>query len=349
MIENCDDSSGTIGNIFSWQARDLFIHYAAQYADKEWVKDTILRLYEKDDYELRCSLFEKVTEYLPETVVRSVIDCLWRRATNANKEDYSDRGIIFTIQSIAKQLKDPILLEKCWRAMESNLPTQAIIEIAQACLDAGDAKRALSWLESINKVESYHAHDCDDLLFAIHSKLNNHKEMADIAWRMFRDHRSIDSLNRLISVIGKDQLPKVIGEETAIIHKAKDLDYSDAKFLIDSNKIEDAERYIFKRVHNLDGGMYSILLEWAEVFENNHKWLIASIIYRSLLDSILSRAQSKTYHHGAKYLKKLNGIAPAIEDWGNFISHNDYVNGIKRSHARKTSFWARYEETRLEI
>ena len=170
MIENCDDSSGTIGYVFSSYARNLFASYAAQCADKEWIKDVVLGLYENDSYGLRGSLFEKITDYLPEQTIRSLVEYLWQLADKQNKKDFSDRGIIITIQSIAKQLKDPVLLEKCWLAIESKLPTAAVLEIAQVCLESGDASKALSWLESTVRVESHYVNNCDCLLFAIHSK-----------------------------------------------------------------------------------------------------------------------------------------------------------------------------------
>ncbi len=149
MVENCDDSGGTISDIFSWHARDLFAYYAAQCEDKDWIKDIILRLYEKDDYGLRDSLFKKATDFLPEKTIRSLIDCLWQLADKQNKEDLSDRRFIITIQSLAKQLKDPILLEKCWLAIESKLPTAAVLEIAQVCLESGDAKELYHGLRAL--------------------------------------------------------------------------------------------------------------------------------------------------------------------------------------------------------
>lgn len=45
------------------------------------------------------------------------------------------------------------------------------------------------------------------------------------------------------------------------------------------------------------------------------RFLRASVVYRALLESILARAQTRYYHHGVRYLKKLHMLSAAIEDW----------------------------------
>lgn len=76
----------------------------------------------------------------------------------------------------------------------------------------------------------------------------------------------------------------------------------------------------------------------AETLEQAQRLLAASLIYRALIDSILRRAQSKYYHHGVRYLHKLEALAPAITDWERFGTHDDYFRGLQQIHARKSSF-----------
>ena len=78
--------------------------------------------------------------------------------------------------------------------------------------------------------------------------------------------------------------------------------------------------------------------------EKNGRWLAASLIYRALLDSILARAVSKYYHHGIRYLKKLDSLAAGIQDWRNLQDHECYRAGLLQTHGRKTSFWAGYNQ-----
>lgn len=62
------------------------------------------------------------------------------------------------------------------------------------------------------------------------------------------------------------------------------------------------------------------------------------MIYRELLESILNRAISKYYHHGVRYLKKLEELAPDIIDWKEFLTHDQYRKKIDEAHFRKKSF-----------
>jgi len=72
--------------------------------------------------------------------------------------------------------------------------------------------------------------------------------------------------------------------------------------------------------------------------------LADALLYRALLDSILCRAQTKTYSHGGRYLRKLDRLAGAVVDWRSFQSHDLYMEKLRLNHGRKSSFWSRYGE-----
>ena len=105
---------------------------------------------------------------------------------------------------------------------------------------------------------------------------------------------------------------------------------------------EAAESYLRVRAEQLNGDYYQFLLPLAETFESLARPLTASLLYRSLLDSILRRARTTTYGHGARYLRKLDLLAKTVSDWGDIESHTGYVEQLQQKHGRKTSFWSRY-------
>lgn len=72
--------------------------------------------------------------------------------------------------------------------------------------------------------------------------------------------------------------------------------------------------------------------------------LPATILYRALLDSILRWAQTKTYQHGVRYLKKLDRLAMSVSDWRDIETHPAYLEMLRQVHGRKSSFWLRYEK-----
>lgn len=343
VLGNCDDSSGHVGDVYRHDAKDLFVSYASRYDDKEWLGDLVLKLNRENDYGIRDSLIHCASEYLPEAVMRSIVERLWARAEHETGE-YEKRGAALLITSLARQLKDAPLYEKASLAAFGKLSTASCVDIAEICLDAGNAQDALSWLERIDPAETFQADERDELLLTIYERLGNNEKRAETAWRIFKRHRSADRLGTLISVIGKDQRENVAEEETHNILQSEGLSYSDAEFLIDIGRAEDANDYLLARADQLNGDLYGSLLPMAEAMERAGYRLAACAIYRALLDSILERGKSKYYHHGVRYLRKLDSLSKAVADWGHFKTHDAYVAYLRETHGRKTSFWARFEE-----
>ena len=129
----------------------------------------------------------------------------------------------------------------------------------------------------------------------------------------------------------------------AQILKSDRLRETDAEFLIFIGKIDEAEEYLLKRADQLDGNYYGSLLSLAEVMESENRNLVTSLIYRSLLISILERGYTKAYPHGIRYLKKLDKLATSIADWKEFNHHEAFKEQIVQAHGRKRSFWSKYE------
>jgi hypothetical protein len=144
-------------------------------------------------------------------------------------------------------------------------------------------------------------------------------------------------------VIGHDKRDEVVADEVAQILESSVLRESDAEFLISIGKIDEAEEYLLKRADQLDGNHYGSLLFLAKAMESENRYLAASLIYRSLLISILERGYTKAYPHGIRYLKKLDKLATSVTDWINFNHQEAFKAQIIQVHGRKRSFWSKYE------
>jgi hypothetical protein len=136
IFDQCDDSNGSVGDIFRVDAADLFVSYASRCEDKEWLVKVVLDLNQDDGYGVRDALFERMSQYLPEHVMRSTVDKLWSLANAAKTDSYKGKHWFFAIDDLAKQLKDPQLLEKSKRAQtDGELPSAYMIEIAKLHFD----------------------------------------------------------------------------------------------------------------------------------------------------------------------------------------------------------------------
>ncbi len=341
IFENCDDD-GLVGAVFQNDAVEFLGYFGSRCEDKDWLCDELMRLYEQDSFGVRSGIFDNTAQYLSEEKIRLLAVRLQRELQQEPK-DYEKRRWLSAIESLARQLKDPDLFEQARRWGRQKLSSEDTCDIARIWFEADDAETALFLLQDIGS-ECVRSHGYNELLLAIHTKLGNRSEQSMVAWRMFREHRCQDSLNALLQVIGKDQRNLVVGKQAQEILAEKRLSYSDAEFLIDCGLLDEADKYIWDRASQLRGGFYSHILPLAKAMEKDRRFLTATILYRALLDAILARAYAKAYHHGVDYLRKLDAMAKEINLWKNVVPHAGYIQELRISHGRKSSFWVQYEQ-----
>jgi len=340
-LGNCDDSSGHVGDVYRFEAKELFVGYALHCADKDWLATLVLKLNWDDDYGVRDTLIDCAAEYLTEPNIRTMISQLQGLADKENQE-YKKRHWFHLVESLARQIKDAPLFEKTRIASWGTLSTAVCVDIAQVYQESGDARTALAWLERIPENETFQAHERDRLLLNIYGQLGEAEKQAAVSWRIFRRFRSKESLQELLGVIGDEHREAVLAGEVATILDEKALSLSDAAFLIEFGRIDEAVDYLLSRAEQLNGDFYGSLLPLAEAMETAERHLTATVVYRALLDSILRRGQTKTYPHGVRYLKKLERLAQSISDWRGVHDHNIYAEKLRQTHGRKSSFWSQH-------
>jgi len=345
IFERCDDSGGAVGYVFRHDAKEVFGAYALRCADKPKVADIILNLNRKNGYGVRDALIDCAGDCLPEPVIRTMIARLQGLADKDNDE-YGRRRHLMLIESLARQIKDAKLFEKTRIASWGKLSTTAIIDIARVYLEGGDVEAAHLWLNKIPEDETFQAYERDQLLLDIFRQQGDSEKLTDLLHRKFRSHRSMDTLQALLDVIGQEKQDKIIVAEIALISECSALRESDANFLIATGKIDEAEAYLLDRADQLNGNYYGSLLSLAEAMVLENRNLAASLIYRSLLVSILERGYTKAYPHGIRYLKKLDKLAAVVTEWKTFNNHAAFKNRIYQDHGRKRSFWSKYEVKR---
>jgi len=343
VLEQCDDSGGNVGEVFRFDAKQLFVSYASRCQDKEWLSGLVLDLNQEDDYGVRDILVDCAEEYLPGSMIRNLIE-RFQAAANRETDEYKKRHWLFRVESLARQIKDAPLFEKTRLASWGTLSTAACVDISRVYLDSCDVETALSWLQRVPAEETFQAQERDQLLLEIYDKMGDQPQYAEVAWRIFRRHRSAYTLADLLKVIGHDQRDAVIEGEVAELLGGNSLSLSAAIFLVEMGHIDATETYLLDRAEQLNGDFYGRLLPLAEAMETAGRWLCASIIYRALLDSILRRAQSKAYAHGTRYLKTLDRFATSVSDWRGFDNHSTYMENLRQQHGRKRSFWSRYKK-----
>ncbi len=342
IMEICDDSNGDIGDLFRGNATDLFIEYANLCSEKEHAKiaDITLELTLNNDYGLRDSLLDGASEYLPESTVRDMIAKLHARA-NTLEEGYERNKVFRHIETFAKQLGDAELYEQTYITCHGSLSPYACLQLAEVHLANGEFDKALACVQkSEESKKPYFAFERDFLLYRIYKEQGNTEKLTEILKKQLASHRTYKNLMELLSVVGHENKDAIVAAELTSIHANEGFEVKDAAFLMELKKIDEAEAYVLKRAELIDGYHYEELLLLVKALEASGRPLATSILYRSLLNSILKRAQSKAYAHGAKYLKHLEALAPTVPHWQGFQTHEAFKESIKNAHGRKTSFWA---------
>lgn len=344
VFNNCDDSSGHIGDEYKLTARDLFIKYASAYADKKAVLDLLIKLYKEDDFSVRERLLDHTVEMVGYEETLNAIH-LFEILEEQETEEYQKFHYHIAILSLSRQTHNPQLFEMTMLKRQPDPGAASILDIAEVYLASGEPGTALKWLDKIPEGDIYMASKRQDLLLQIYKAQGNQGKLEQTAWRKFRASRSLDTLNMLLEVIGEDKRAQVIKDEAAyIIDEEKKVDYTDIRFLIDAEQIDEAEICVLTLAGTgkLDGFLYGTLLPIAKDMEKEERFLAAYVIYRELMVSILDRKFYKGYPHAAKYLRKLNALSEKIDNWQDLGNHLELLTWLEKVHGKKTSFWRHY-------
>ena len=341
ILGRCDDSSGIIGDVFRIAAQDLWVEFASRCEEKDWILDRLETLLADDDYGVRDCLLEVGPRYLAETQLRSLADRFWDRAKQETPEKNGNQWYLL-VGIVARALVDPALYEKSTVAWCGGEVGGLYLEIARLYAVAGSPTGALRWLEPSGLVRRNRGDEHDRLLLDVYGQLGAKDKQAAVAQRIFDGHPDSETLDRLVEVVGENRRDALVQEAEKRI-AAGPLSLAGAEFLLDVGRGQAAESHIVGRCSELDGDFYPTVLRLAKRLEEEDLLLSTVCLYRALLDSILGRAVSKYYHHGVRYLKKLDSLAPRVREWEPVEPHVVYRTHLLEQHGRKRSFWTRAE------
>lgn len=342
ILERCDDSNGAVGEVFRWDAGDAFVQFAKKCKDKDSLVERVYRLYMESEYGVRSALIERASEFLQKKKLRQLAQAFWTHVEDAGEEGHGRRHALIGVELLAHQLKDPALFERARLEAWPEPNVACCLDIANAYAECKEDDKALEWLERIQDEDHWRASEEDNLLFAVLRRKGDKARAEEVAWRIFRRHRSRESLEQLIEVAGKKKRRQILADQIAEILTEERFSATDATFLVEMNLNSEAATYTIQNAAKLDGGDYWSLTPLAEHMEKGKFLLAATALYRALLDSILARAQSKAYHHGAKYLRKLDAMAGKVTSWEPLVAHVEYKTAVVRDHKRKWRFWEEY-------
>jgi hypothetical protein len=284
---------------------------------------------------------ENLADSFEDHVLAIIVEKL--QALEANeKEEREKRSYARMLASLRNQQKEANLFAAALQGKPVELPTSKMLAVARVFLERQDAESAHAWIKRIPANDYSNGYEIEKILKEIYAMQGDRESLIALHYKNLKSYRTLDTFQELLLVMGQENREEVLANEVTAICQNPSFNDHDAQFLADVGMMDELEAYVFARVDTLDGGSYYALLEIAQKLGEQKRYLAASILYRSLLDSMMERAYAKSYHHGVDYLKAMDTFAPLIKDWKTFPTHNAYKVNLLLENKRKTSFWNQY-------
>ena len=351
-IERANDSSGRIGEVFYSAAADIG-SLLARVSDLDRVA-LARRLHDRlseDDYGFIAQIITSASEALGiegRAKLRELLKAEIRQLpSRQEQEDWSTVGwprsrLSGHLANLADAEGDvdayieAIRLGECEHIAAAN--------VAQRLIGAGRPAEALEWLERDRRAGGPFDLDLADLRIAAFEALGRQSEAQALRWQAFETTLSglhlRDYLKRL------PDFEDFAVEQSALGYAAK---FSSALtalvFFVEWPALEAADRLVRQRLSELDGRNYQWLGKAAELLAG--KWPVsATLLYRTLVLSILERGYSKAYQYAARDLASASVLADRLPADSGIPDHASFHAELKAKHGRKYGFWQIVEGSR---
>ncbi|MDA3858869.1 MAG: hypothetical protein PF480_11710 [Roseovarius sp.] len=218
-------------------------------------------------------------------------------------------------------------------------------EVAQLMLAEGKSKEALALLEAADlEGQIYRQEAWDDALIACLIALDRLDDAQTHRWTRFCETLNSSYLRPYLKAL--PDFEDIEAEDRARAHA---LQFTDAMtalcFLLEWPDHSSAAALIQERIDELDGNHYEILTPAAEALRDRHP-LASVLLWRAMINYALHEGRATRYGHAADHLADC-GLADAqITEYGDFPTHQSYLQALETRHERKTSFWSKISSAR---
>ena len=366
VFERVDDSSGEIQEVYYDAIAaigDLAAKLKADEADL--LPDSIMASLGQSTHGYLVDVAEAVTGQLPEATLSrwdGMLAVLQREQEierDGKQDGYHSsnvsqlRNVRQAIANARGDLDGVIALEE-----QKHPNSQDTIGIAERLLEAARPREALDWVrkESHSPLKYMSHADLADgapprdapsprrasLEARILETLGEKQAAQSLRWAVFEDTLNAGMLRDYIDAL--PDFDEFEGLDRAFAHAlgSKRL-YLALEFFLEWPRLDLAAKVVVDNHCKWAGQLYHILLPAAEALAHGHP-VAATILYRALLDDILTRARSKAYPHAARYLKRLDELAVQGDEgsaqYAGIDPHAAYRSALRKNHSRKTGFWA---------
>lgn len=363
IYERCDDSNGTVGNVMAMARDDLGTVAAQAKLETTKLADRVFDAVCANDYAQFDGLIDIMAEPLGREglgLLKARFEDLAARPLATPKPDdrkvigISTRGPIFqddydaqsharlvqtALTDIADALGDVDGYADRYSAQERANPAIAA-RIADRLFAAGRVDEAMAALILAEMAfrKGDHWPDWRRVYIDVLDAQGRSDDAQHERWGIFEHSLNAEYLKAFLK-----RLPDFDDDEAqhrALGYVCRYPDFHPAlAFLIDWPAHDRASALVQARHGELDGDHYGLLTPAADALEQGHP-LAATLMLRAMIDFSLDRARSSRYGHAARHLQTCVYLARRIEDFGEHLAHDTYVEQLKLRHGRKSGFWS---------
>jgi hypothetical protein len=344
-IERVDDSSGRIGDVFYCAAADIGSLLArVPDLDRMVLAERLHESLGKDDYGFAAQIITSGSEALGvegRTKLRELLKAeICRLPSRHEKENWNAIG--WPRSRLSAHLAD---------LADTECDVDAYIEaiqlgdrehidaanVAERLIAAGRPAEALEWLDKDRRARGPFDLTIADLRIAAFEALGKKPEAQALRWQAFEATLSVPHLREHLKRL--PDFEDFATEQKALAHAATFPSALTALvFFVEWPAFEAADRLVRQRISELDGRNYQWLGKAAEHLAE--KWPIsATLLYRTLVLSVLERGFSKAYPYAARDLASASILGSRLPPDSGIPDHAAFHAELKAKHGRKYGFW----------
>lgn len=361
VLERVDDSSGQVQEVYRAAVETLPpLVEKLDHEEKSIFSDRLVPMLLSDGYGLIEQLLSAVLPVLTEAAVARLDAALVQAAqvssSGRSERDWEARArrdrIIRSRQALADHRKDVDAFIALENEGEAQRPDT--FGVAERLLAAGRASEALEWIRRPARPglrilgwqdlgEDTMDRDIADLQrkrleTRILEAAGDAAAAQALRWQTFEDTLDVEMLRDYLSHLPDFAEFEVL--DRAFAHAAAHARrYSALAFFLAWPRLDLAATLVLDHRETWEGRHYGALLPAAEAMEESDPEA-ATVLYRALIEDVLTRARSRAYGHAARYFTKLEALAERIEASSDLADHARYKDTLKKAHGRKSAFWS---------
>ena len=344
VFDRADDSDGRIQEVY-WHAAELASDFVQNLPidQRDWLPDRLLASLAIDEHGLTDRVCIAVAPLLPAPVLD-----IWDE--HLRSIETPENAVTDIRQAIADARGDV----DGYLVLESHKPgwRQNPMAAAERLRAAGRLDEALAWVRRPRKGglgfatatdiadgRIHRVHDLEKVRLEarILEEMQDRPAAQKLRWAAFETSLSADLLREYLRKLDDFIEHEEQERAFAVVAATKNV-YTALDFFIDWPKLDLAAKLVIDKRDIWDGRLYDVLPGAAAALAYDFP-VSATILYRALLDDILTRARSKAYGHGARYLARLTELGDHVADAALVETHDAYFARLKQRHGRKAAFW----------